>query len=64
MTAKEILEKLEQNHFKPCDCLSCRKGGRIDQALRALRKMILNEFRGCVSLNEAIIKVAELFIEE
>ena len=49
---KEILLKMIENHIQPCDCLACREGGRIDQALSELKEWVLShkkmiEVEGC-----------------
>jgi hypothetical protein len=36
-----MIYKLFPSHGKDCDCIICCKGGRIDQAILALKKELL-----------------------
>ena len=71
-SVKEILLRMIENHIQPCDCLACRKGGRIDQALAELGEWVKGKF--CIfnpdvnddyskgyarGYNEAIKKIAK-----
>jgi len=40
MSIRKILLKMIENHFQPCACLACRKGGRIDVVLLAIKQEV------------------------
>ena len=37
---REILEDTLFGHYKPCDCIHCKEGGKIDKAISEIESLI------------------------
>jgi len=57
-TISRIIREVVLEHKENCDCLCCRKGGKIDQAELAIREAV----KGMVEVDE--FKVAQILAKK